>query len=84
MVLTHTHCRTFHTPSTTHWNLNVTPITSPHRPSPRWTDAMGSRNVGAEGAGFLLGVQTLPDDTADCVFLADFLNALAWDCGAAK
>ena len=45
---------------------------------------MGSRNVGAEGAGFLLGVQTLPDDTTDCVFLADFLNALAWDCGAAK
>lgn len=50
----------------------------------RWRDPEGSRNVGAEGFGFALGVQTLPADCGDCVFLADFLNALAFDVGAAN
>jgi len=53
----------------------------------RHGDMKGSRNVGAEASGFLLGVQTLAkyDKLWDnCVFLADFLNALAWDCGGAK
>ena len=50
----------------------------------RWADCLGSRNVGAEAFGFSLGVETLPPTCRDCVFLADFLNALAWDCGAAK
>ena len=50
----------------------------------RWRDCGGSRNVGAEGFGFALGVATLPRDCANCVFLADFLNALAFDVGAAK
>ncbi|GMH98842.1 hypothetical protein TrVE_jg7251 [Triparma verrucosa] len=49
-----------------------------------WKDHQGSNNVGAEAFGFALGVSTLPADCADCVFLADFLNALAWDVGGAK
>jgi hypothetical protein len=49
-----------------------------------WGDMKGSRNVGAEAAGFLLGVLTLPSDSNDVVFLADFLNALAWDVGGAN
>jgi hypothetical protein len=48
-----------------------------------WKDHLGSRNVGAEAFGFQLGVSTLSEDCTDCVFLADFLNALAWDCGGA-
>ena len=50
----------------------------------RHRDHEGSRNVGAEGYGFALGCQTLPKDCLDCVFLADFLNALAFAVGAAK
>ena len=50
-------------------------------------DHEGSRNVGAEAAGFLLAVETLPVEPEDCkdvVFLVDFLNALAFDCGSAN
>ena len=54
----------------------------------RWGDMKGSRNVGAEASGFLLSMQTVaaapPADTRNVVFLADFLNALAWDVGAAN
>ena len=53
----------------------------------KYGDMKGSRNVGAEASGFLLGVQTLSKYEkmwGNCVFLADFLNALAWDCGGAK
>jgi hypothetical protein len=50
----------------------------------KWGDMKGSRNVGAEAAGFLLGVLTLPSSTYDVIFLADFLNALAWDVGGAN
>ncbi|GMI06968.1 hypothetical protein TrLO_g13192 [Triparma laevis f. longispina] len=49
-----------------------------------WKDHQGSNNVGAEAFGFALGVATLPDDCTNCVFLADFLNALAWDVGGAN
>ena len=48
----------------------------------QWGDMKGTRNVGAEASGFLLGMQTVaaapPADSQSVVFLADFLNALAW------
>ena len=47
-------------------------------------DHLGSRNVGAEAFGVNLGVAILPPDCTQCVFLADFLNALAWDVGGAN
>ncbi|GMI38078.1 hypothetical protein TeGR_g2497 [Tetraparma gracilis] len=53
----------------------------------RFRDCEGSRNVGAEAWGFQLGVESVsevPGGAGDVVFLADFLNALAWDVGAAK
>jgi hypothetical protein len=55
----------------------------------KWGDMKGSRNVGAEASGFLLGMQTasLPEYSnrwRNIVFLADFLNALAWSVGGAK
>lgn len=48
----------------------------------KWGDMKGSRNVGAEAAAFLLGVQTLPASCNDVIFLADFLNSLGFDVGA--
>lgn len=52
----------------------------------KWSDHDGTRNVGAEAAGFLLAVETLPDslECCDVVFLVDFLNALAFDVGSAN
>ena len=50
----------------------------------RWRDHQGSNNVGAEAFGFALGVLTVLPSCVSCVFLADFLNALAWDVGGAK
>jgi hypothetical protein len=47
----------------------------------RWVDCLGSKNVGAEAHAFALGVESLPEEG---VFLADFLNAVGWDVGAAK
>ena len=47
-------------------------------------DHLGSRNVGAEAFGVNLGVAILPPDCTQCIFLADFLNALAWDVGGAN
>ena len=49
----------------------------------RHGDMQGTRNVGAEAAGFALGIATLPAGIARATALADFLNALAFDCGAA-
>jgi hypothetical protein len=44
----------------------------------------GSKNVGAEAAAFLLGVQALPKLCNDVVFLADFFNSLAFEVGGAN
>ena len=50
----------------------------------KWGDMRGTRNVGAEASGFLLGIQSLPDGVASAHCLGDFLNALAFDCGSAN
>ena len=50
----------------------------------RWGDHGGSRNVGAEGMGFLLGIESLPTGIERATCLADFLNALAFDAGTAN
>ena len=50
----------------------------------RHGDMQGTRNVGAEAAGYALGIETLPAGTRRATALADFLNALAFDCGCAN
>lgn len=75
--------------SSTGWHSCViVPANATHaRLRARWKDHEGTRNVGAEAMGFLLAVETLsvlPALARDVVFLVDFLNALAFDAGAAK
>ena len=50
----------------------------------RWDDMQGTRNVGAEASGFLLGIESLPPGIESVMCLADFLNALAFDAGTAN
>lgn len=79
--------------SSTGWHSSVFVAAGEHTNTvhlrAKWGDMKGSRNVGAEASGYLLGVQTLARKYqqhwgGEVVFLADFLNALAWDCGGAK
>ena len=62
-----------------------------------YKDMEGTRNVGAEAHGYMLGIKTLLHDYTDmqegsqrysndlyAVIACDFLNALAFDCGGAQ
>ena len=82
--ITRSYCSTDGSATGWHGAVFVANNSSVARVRATWKDCQGSRNVGAEAYGFALGVGILAVDCADCVFLADFLNALAWDVGGAK
>jgi len=72
--------------SSTGWHsaVLVGPPGADMRLRARWADMKGTRNVGAEASGFLLGIESLPSAIPSCMCLGDFLNALAFDAGTAN